>query len=269
MAAAITEQGGDENGLWLVANAGPDIEPLDDHEWIIALRSRLGLAVGHPCLCQHRRATAAGVHNGKRCLTPLDAHGRHALACMTGGARTTLHNDLCRLVHRACCAAGLRSQREVVVPALATAKRAEPRIDIGAWGHPGLPHLRLDVTVADPAADRNAGGTDRAERSKATKYGIPRGGVGVTGLALALTGRLGTQFDRLLRHLAGLARAERAALGQESSRHLRQWHTQISITLARFVAAAISSAFADAPVGLTAGNPAAAAVQSPAACLHP
>ena len=264
MADAINEHGGEENGLWLTANAGPDVEPLDDHEWIIDTRLRLGLTVGHPCLCQHRRTTATGAHDGKRCLAPLDALGRHARTCMTGGARTTLHNTLCRLVHQACCAAGLRSQREVVVPALATAKLTEPRIDVDAWGHPGLPHLRLDVTVADPDAVRNAGGTDRAERSKATKYGVPRGGVGVTGLALALTGRLGTQFDGLLRHLAGLARAGRAALGQESTRHLRHWHTQISIALARFNAAAVSAAFVDTPHGLASTRPASEPLHSTA-----
>ena len=182
-------------------------------------------------------------------MAALDIKGQHAIGCMVGGARTTLHNALCRIVHRACTSAGLRSQREVVVPALATAQLTEPRIDIDAWGHPGLPHLRLDVTVVDPAAERYAkvrgqpaGPAQMAERGKAVKYGLPPGGVGVTGLALETTGRLGPNFAALLVQLAGFARAARAAAGQETTRELRHWHTQVSMCLARFTAGTLLSA---------------------------
>ena len=249
IARRLRDLGGEENGLWLRANAGPDLQPLDDLEWVINMRLRLDLQQGETCLCQHRRAAIGGIE-GKRCLEPLDPFGIHALQCMIGGARTTLHNSLCRIVHTACVSAGLRAQREVVVPALATAKLTEPRVDVDAWGHPGLPHLRLDVTVTDPLAERHKaaaaqqhGAADHAEDGKAKKYGKPRGGVGVKGLGLELTGRLGECFAALLRQLAGLARAGRAALGQESTRFLAHWQCQISIALARFSAAAISAAY--------------------------
>ena len=60
--------------------------------------------------------------------------------------RAKLHDVGCHIIHKACCEAGLTSQREVVVPALVTEKLTEPRVDVGAWGHPGLPHMRLDFT---------------------------------------------------------------------------------------------------------------------------
>merc|ERR1712051_274855 len=77
VATRLRDLGGSENALWLRANAGLDLEPLDDLEWTINVRSRLDLPVGTPCLCQHRRATTDG-SEGKRCLAPLDEFGTHA-----------------------------------------------------------------------------------------------------------------------------------------------------------------------------------------------
>ena len=91
---------------------------------------------------------------------------------MIGGARGVLH-DLCvRCIHGACSDAGLNSQCEVVVRFLATPTLTEPRVDINASGHPGLPHLRLDFTVADETADtwtsptQNSAGAPAATKSR-------------------------------------------------------------------------------------------------------
>ena len=43
---------------------------------------------------------------------------------------------------------GLTSQREVL-PALETMTMTEPRADIDAWGHPGLPQIRHDLANVD------------------------------------------------------------------------------------------------------------------------
>ena len=35
---------------------------------------------------------------------------------------------------------------------LATERMTESQVDVDAWGHPGLPHIRLDYTVVDAEA---------------------------------------------------------------------------------------------------------------------
>ena len=256
----LNHLGGDENALWLTANAGPETAPLDDIEWLLNMRVRLDLPVLAQGLCQHRRMTVDG-RPGKLCLAPLDTYGHHAVACMIGGNRTTVHDVGCHLLHSACCCSGLRAQREVVTPILATPSLTEPRIDVDAWGHPGLPHLRLDFTVTDPAASRHAasslqpaGAADHAERDKATKYGNLVGGAGVTGVALELSGRHGPNLDALLRRLAGYRRAITCAAGRDDGRPLHNWRLAISIALARFTASAIISATEVSPLGLTAAR---------------
>ena len=180
---------------------------------------------------------------------------------MIGGARITLHDVGCHLTHKACVDAGLRSQQEVVVPALAIEKLTEPRVDVDAWGHPGLPHLRLDFTVTDPrtehfsSAHREiAGAAAKAEGAKAEKYGTPIGGVGVTGLALELSGRFGPGLDSLLRRLAGYRRALQSAAGREAGRPLQTWRLAFSLALARYAASAILSATDAVPVGIAAAR---------------
>ena len=69
----------------------------------------------------------------------------------------------CHIIHNACCEAGLKSQREVVVPMLATEKLTEPRVDVDAWGHPGLPHIRLDYTIVDAEALHDSSAMRKAQ----------------------------------------------------------------------------------------------------------
>ena len=251
----LMDLGGDENGMWLTVNAGPDLAPLDDLEFRTNFRLRLGLAVMQPGLCQHRRKPTATCRVGRRCLGLCDAYGAHALDCMIGGARIILHNVGCDILFNACRDAGFGAQTEVVVPALATPKLTEPRIDVDAWGHPGYPHLRIDFTVAGNAAKRYqqaiatpAQAAETAERGKRNKYGAAAaGGVQVSGAALELKGRHGPGLDQLLRTLAGLARAKATQKGSEPKRLLQQWRARISVALARFCYAAIASAADTAP----------------------
>ena len=252
----LHHHGGEENGMWLQANQGPDLEPLDDAEWTTNFRLRIGAPVMSETLCQHRRTTQ-GKRLGERCLMPCDRFGKHAGECLIGGGRTALHNAGCALLHSSCKEAGLHAQREVIVPDLATDKLKEPRVDVDAWGHPGLPHLRLDFTVVDPDAQRyfsltDAPGhaADTAEAGKRGKYGKSKGGMGVDGMALELTGRFGPELDAHLRRCAGLARATAVAHGREAPRLLQQWRTRFAVLLARFWHAAIASAEASPEIAL-------------------
>ena len=156
------------------------------------------------------------------------------------------------------------------MPALATEKLTEPRVDVDAWGHPGLPHLRLDFTVIDPRAQHfgsahreTAGAAAKAEGAKAEKYGTPIGGVGVTGLALELSGRFGPGLDGLLRRLAGYRRALQSAAGREAERPLQSWRLAFSLALARYTASAILSATDTVPVGIAAARRACQPLHKP------
>ena len=63
-----------------------------------------------------------------------------------------------------------------------------------AWAHPGLPHIRLNLTVVDAEAvhyssamrraQDTAPAAAQAEKTKENKYGKAKGGVGVTGIAM-------------------------------------------------------------------------------------
>ena len=199
-----------------------------------------------PGLCQHRKTPTATCREGARCLQPCDAYGHHALDCMTGGARVTLHDAGYTVIHQVRRAGGMRAQREVLAPDLATPKLTQPRVDVDAWGHPGLPHLRLDFTAVSPSAVRSrrvkrrpTQAAEQAEKDKANKYGCRPGGVGVDGVAMELSGRHGPNLDTLLRKLAGYARADATAKSTEAQRHLQHWRIALSVALARFSHAAI------------------------------
>ena len=116
--------------------------PLDDMKFRINARVRLDLPVIQQGRCQHQRQQKSYGTVGARCLAQLDEQGQHAQRCLIGGDWAKLHDVGCHVVHNACCEAGLKSQREVVVPALVTERLTEPRVDVDAWGHPRLPHMR-------------------------------------------------------------------------------------------------------------------------------
>ena len=79
------------------------------------------------------------------------------------------------------------SQPEVVVPILATEKLTEPRVDVDAWEHPGLPHIRLDDSSVMRKGQEKAPAAAQSERMNESKYGRGRGGVGVTGVSMQLS----------------------------------------------------------------------------------
>ena len=143
---------------------------------------------------------------------------------------------------------GANRQREVIVPTPATKKLTEARVDVGTWGHPGLPHIRLDCTVVDEGAhhyssairkgQEEALAAAQAERAKTNKYGKAKGGVGVTGISMQLNGRFGPWLDTLLRVLA---RYNKAAY-RDGGRPLQEWQKLLSVALARYTASTVPSA---------------------------
>ena len=109
---------------------------------------------------------------------------------------------------------------------LATEKLTEPRVDVNAWGHPGLPHIRLDFSVVDAESlhyssvvrkgQEKAPAAAQAERLKESKYGRGRERVGVTGISLQLSGSFSPELDALLRRLPEYTRAISNAAGANS-----------------------------------------------------
>ena len=69
--------------------------------------------------------------------------------------RAKLHDVSCHIIHKACCEAGLKSQREVIVPTLATEKLTEPLHG---------PHNRLDFTVVEEALRYSSAVRNRTRR---------------------------------------------------------------------------------------------------------
>ena len=129
-----------------------------------------------------RNQTALQEQDAWRTLMNKDSMPRSA---SSGKNRTKLHDVGCHIIHYACCEAGLRSQREVIVPMLASERMTEPRVGRGRLGTPGLPHIRLDYTVVDAEAlhyssvmrkaQEKAPAAAQAERTKASKYGNAKG----------------------------------------------------------------------------------------------
>ena len=244
--------GGDENALWLTTSEGPECPPLDDMEFRINAGVRLDLPVIQRGLCQHQWRQKSDGTPGAKCLAHLDEQGQHAQRCLIGRDRAKLHDVGCHVIHNACCEAGLISQREVVVPALATEQLTEPRVDVDALGHPGLPHMGLDFTVVDTEALRyssvmrkaqeEAPAAAQAEKAKGSKYGKTKGGVGVTGIAVQLSGRFGPGLGTLSCKLAGYKRASTKAAGKHSGRPLQERRKLLSVALARYTDATFLSA---------------------------
>ena len=144
---------------------------------------------------------SASITAGARCWAHLDEQGQHAQKCFIGGDRAKLHDKGCHIIHKLCCEAWLKSQREVTVPTLAT----EKRVDVDACRHPELPRIRLDVTVVDAETlhfssamrrgQEEAPAAAQAERTKASKYGRARGGASVTGISFPCSSAGGSAQD--------------------------------------------------------------------------
>ena len=178
-----------------------------------------------------------------------DEWGDHAIQCMVGGDHTTFHDAAADELARFQRAAGLRSRREVVVPALAKPGLQEPRADLETWGSAALPHQHSDFTLVSPWAARNLqasaaepGKVARlAETAKTDKYAVG-GGTAMVGLAMEAGGRHGPQLAAHLGLLASLARQQSALRWRPPRPWLRDWRTRLAVLLGRFTAAAVASA---------------------------
>ena len=65
-------------------------------------------------------------------------------------------------------------------------------------------------------AQEQAPGAAQAEKARESKYGKTKGGLGVAGIAVQLSGRFGPGLDTLLRKLAGYKRAITKAAGKDN-----------------------------------------------------
>ena len=91
-------------------------------EFRINAKIRWDLPVMQRDLYQHQRRRKPDGTAGARCLAHPDEYGQHAQRCRIGCDRAKLHDVACHIIHNACCEAGLKSLREVLVPMLATEK---------------------------------------------------------------------------------------------------------------------------------------------------
>ena len=102
---------------------------------------------------------------------------------------------------------------------------------------PGTAAEALHDSSAMRKAHDTAPAAAQAEKTKENKYGTTKGGVGVTGIAMQLSGRFGPGLDALLRRLAGYKRAISKAAGRDGGRSLQEWRKLQSVALARYTAA--------------------------------
>ena len=103
---------------------------MDDMEFRINARMRLDLLVVQGGLCQHQRRQKPDGTAGAKCLGHLGDRSDNASS--EERERAQLHDVGCHIIHNACCAAGLKSKREVIVPTLATEKLTEAGVDVDA-----------------------------------------------------------------------------------------------------------------------------------------
>ena len=124
---------------------------------------------------------------------------------------------------------------------LATEKVTEPRVDVDAWWTlgtaartPRLHSCRCRSSSLHKKITRTGASCSTSEKAK--------GGVGVTGIAVQLSGRFGPGLDALPGKLAGYKRAITKAAGRDGGRPLQNGEKLLSVALARYTAATILSA---------------------------
>ena len=179
----------------------PDVR-LDDDEFVVSVRYRLGLSV-HPrgAQCHNVNKDHPGKHTGQSppCGKVLDAAGFHASSCETGPTRYRPHTAVRDALITAARDASAEVDAEVVVPRLhqtklddqwhfthalqimppQAAESREARLDLSLWSAASPAEMLVDVTVRNPIANRylshsstQAGYTLReAKREKLRRYG--------------------------------------------------------------------------------------------------
>ena len=141
VAARLARSGGDENALWLTANESPGGTPLDNMEFRFVAKMRLDLPVVQGGLRQHQRRHKSDGTAGATCLAIWMITDSMLRNVLLEGDRSKAAR--CGAATMPVVKQGSSRNREVIVPALATEKLTEPRVDVDAWGHPGLLHVTV------------------------------------------------------------------------------------------------------------------------------
>ena len=222
---------------WLTATDTKDTTPLNNSEFHTCVLDRFGMPVMPVKNCAHRP------RNGTEpCNQPADAHGRHACNCMTGGRRNAVHHTCCNILNTTHRALQLSSHREVNVFALSKPSNLHPRVDIDLTGNNIHDRLLYDFTLVDQPPEK----LQTAERDKTEHYKTPCNPHAPTvhGLAMNLQGHVGPNLTTHLQHLQQITGDIAHYNPTSATPHTfyARTTTALSLALARFKAAAISTA---------------------------
>ena len=166
----------------------------------------------------------------------MDQYGHHAIMCKLGGLITKIHDACCLRIWQAATETGAAALREQVIPALQSAARKEPRIDVEVWGLPSLPYSLHDFTLCAPMAaryqhDDTSAVPSAAEARKRREY--PRAaGLAVEGMAMNIYGTMGPALRETLEKWADRARLQDVSRGRTPRRWLNLWSAQLSTEVA-------------------------------------
>ena len=225
---------------------------LNDAEFATGMRHRLGLPqlVQNGAKCQlkaeYREPTGDDLRSSNVCGQFLDPFMDHALCCQKGGGFYRVHGSLCRALANIGREAGCEVTSEEIVPELLSGEpgsdeAVEARLDLHVWAHPPFPaEWFVDVTHHHAWAVRQRSGqlrpgktAEEAEARKYERYGPGRGGVSVTPAAVESWGRLGPEFEKLLRQLnarwGNLKQADASACAATS----RRWKAELGVAQVR------------------------------------
>ena len=238
----LSSCGGAEGGAFLRATRADGVRSLTDPFFATAMRYRLGLPVMPACSCQH--TTQAKSNTPPRTCTAIaDAMGLHATTCKVGGAPYAAHSEGCHIILGAVIQAGYQARREQIIPEFATPACLSPQLDVDGWGLLGQGRLLVDFTLRHPQAARyDTRAPSAAAEAEKSKHYTPTQGLQVQTATLEIFGRHGEGLQRLLEHLADLARVRERQQGLAPTRWLKRWRAQLSNVTARLVGRAVQSA---------------------------
>ena len=208
---------------------------LEDAEWRIAARFRMGLPVCPAgCRCCLRSGQTG------TCDFLMDTTGIHATLCGKGPDALVAHSALERWIAQTFRNAGWAAVLEQHIVdwnhiSRKTGKVVHAVMDI-VGSRPDKPTIYADVTVRSPMASRygEAGTIDRAEREKCTAY-PPIHGMQVTPLAFETWGRCSAGTVQFLRQMAADTAARHRDKGWRTTESLVVLLTEASSLLARAV----------------------------------
>ena len=155
--ARLRAAGAPHAGAWLAATPAPGLDQRMNHgEFVAAVKLTLGLPFIHAdCWCP-------------RCDQVLDRICAHAMACMSGGDTTRLHNSLRDAVYVKCLLAGLSPERERQVLLPDDPRRRPGDIYFAEW--PGGQGIAMDFAVTSPLGLNVIHAASQTELAAATAY---------------------------------------------------------------------------------------------------